>query len=65
MLSKDYTAFMELDVTSLVGKWIAIYQGKLICKGDDPKRTYKSAKEIAGPHLFFFAKVPEAKAMIL
>lgn len=65
VLSRNYSAFMELDVSGLVGKWVAIYEGKLVCSGADAKRTYREAKEKAGPHQFFFAKIPEAKAMIL
>ena len=65
VFSRNYDAFIELDVKDLVGKWVAIYEGKVVSKGDDPKKTFKSAKEIAGPHKFFFARIPEAKAMIL
>ncbi len=60
----NYPYFMEADISSFIGEWIAICEDKVIAHGRNLKEVVKEAKNRSGGKKFLLARVPSEEAMI-
>jgi len=60
----NYQYFMELDISSFVGQWIAICEDKIIANGKNLKEVAERAKKNSLGKKFLLARVPSQETMI-
>ena len=60
----NYQYFMETDVSSYIGEWIAICEDNIIAHGKNLKRVVEEAKKNSKGKKFLLAKVPSEETMI-
>lgn len=63
-MERNYHYFMEADISSYTGKWIAILEDKVIAHGKNIKEVVSQAQAISKGKKFLLAKVPSKETMI-
>lgn len=63
-MKQNYEFFMKTDLSSYIGKWIAICDEKVVSSGDNPKKVFEEAIKICPTHRPLITKIPEKEAMI-
>jgi hypothetical protein len=61
----NYDFFMQADVNSFLGEWIAVCDNKIVTHGNDVKQVYEDAKSKCLTQKFLLARVPNKETMIL
>jgi len=64
-MNANYDYFMNLDVSSYVGQWVAICDQEVVAHSRSFKDVYSQAKEKCGKSKPFIAMVPTDETMIL
>tara|TARA_Y100000310_G_scaffold301013_1_gene337113 strand:+ start:174 stop:365 length:192 start_codon:yes stop_codon:yes gene_type:complete len=60
----NYNTFLKTNLSSYIGKWIALTEDGVIAVGEGAKETYEKAKQTAPRKKITLFKVPENEAMI-
>lgn len=60
----NYQYFMETDISSYIGQWIAICEDRIISHGKSLKEVVAQAKIQSNGKKFLLAHVPSEEAMI-
>ena len=55
---------MKTNVSSYIGKWIAICNNKIVASGKDVKKVYKEAKKQFPKKRPLITRVPDKETMI-
>ena len=63
-MGKNYEFFMKTDLSTYIGKWIAICNKKIVSSGNNPKQVFQEAKKRCPDEKPLLAKVPEKETMI-
>ena len=63
-MEQNYEVFMKTDLSSYIGKWIAICNGKMVSSGNNPKQVFEKAKKLCPGYKPLLTKVPEKETMI-
>lgn len=63
-MNKNYNFFMKTDLSSYIGKWIAICNEKVVSYGSDAKKVFEEAKKLYPKERPLLTKVPEKETMI-
>jgi len=63
-MANNYEYFMKMDLSSYIGKWIAICGEKIVSSGDNPKDVLNNAKKSCPGQIPLLTKVPEKETMI-
>ena len=63
-MEQNYEFFMKADLSSYIGKWIAICDEKIVSSGNNPKKVFEKAKKLCPGHKPLLTKVPEKETMI-
>lgn len=63
-MDQNYEFFMKADLSTYIGKWIAICNKKIITIGDNPKHVFEEAKRLCQGQKLMLTKVPEKETMI-
>ncbi|MBI2109596.1 succinyl-CoA synthetase subunit alpha [Candidatus Woesearchaeota archaeon] len=61
----DYEAYLNLDLSKYIGKWVAIDKGKVIAADKDPSIVLNKARSSNPSKRPFIAKVPRPGLRIL
>jgi hypothetical protein len=64
MNTSNYDAFMKLDLSPYLGKWIAVCNKKIVSSGDNVKEVFDEAKKQYPHEKPFIAKIPSGDTMI-
>jgi hypothetical protein len=64
-MSGSYDFFMQLDVSSYSGEWVAICNEAVVYHSSSFKEAYREAKKVCGKSKPFIAMVPRDETMIL
>ena len=60
----NYDFFMATDLSTHIGKWIAICNEKIVSEGGEPKSVYKHAKKACPNKRILLTKVFDNTTMI-
>ena len=60
----NYQYFMDLDISSFTGQWIAICEDRIIANGKNLKEVVEIAKKNSLGKKFLLARVPSQETMI-
>jgi len=60
----NYSVFMQSDLSSFVGEWIAICDGKIVSHNVNLKRAFESAKKNCPNKRPLIARIPSAETML-
>jgi len=60
----NYQYFMDVDISSFIGEWIAICNNNVISHGKNLKEVAEKAKKISQGKKFLLARVPSQETMI-
>ena len=60
----NYQYFMDVDVSSFIGQWIAICENKIIAHGKNLKEVAEQARRVLQGKKFLLARVPSQETMI-
>jgi hypothetical protein len=63
-MMQNYEFYMKTDLSSFIGKWIAVCNEKIVSSGDNPKKMFEEAKRLCPGHRPLLTKVPEKETMI-
>jgi len=63
-LEKNYHYFMEADISSYAGEWIAVLENAIIAHGNNIKEVAALAQQRAKGKKFLLARVPSEETMI-
>ena len=63
-MNTNYACFLKIDISSYVGKWIAIVDNKIIASGQNAKDVYDEATKKSKERPLI-TKVPDKETMIL
>lgn len=63
-MEQNYKFYMKTDVSSFIGKWIAVCNEKIVSSGDNPKEVFEKARKLCPGHRPLLTKVPEKETMI-
>ncbi len=63
-LDKSYDFFIDTNLNSYKGEWIAIVDSQIVSHGKDLKKVVQEAREKHGNEKFLLAKVPSSETMI-
>ena len=63
-MNENYNFFMKADLSSYIGKWIAICNEKIVSQGSDAKKVFEEAKKKCPKEKPLLTKVPEKETMI-
>lgn len=55
----NYTWYLENDLSKYAGKWVAIFEEKVIAANNDFKQLLKEITKKANVSDVFFARIPE------
>lgn len=61
---KSYQYYLEADISSYEGEWIALSEDKIIAHGKSLKEVVSKANNIAKGKKYLLARVPSQEAMI-
>ncbi|MCX6748742.1 MAG: DUF5678 domain-containing protein [Candidatus Pacearchaeota archaeon] len=64
MNTENYNTFLKLDLSSYIGDWVAICDGKIVSTDGNIKKVYEDAKEKCPNKRPFITKVPEKDSVI-
>ena len=64
VMGKNYDYYMRTNLSSYIGKWVAICNERIVSEGDNPKKVYFNAKKKFPNQRLMLTKVPEKEAMI-
>jgi len=64
MNTSNYDAFMKLDLSPYLGKWIAVCNRKIVSSGNNVKDVFDEAKAKYPKERPFIWKVPSDDTMI-
>lgn len=65
MVETEYNAYIDIDPTDYLGQWVAIFHGKVIAHGTDPKKVYKEASKVSKDHAFMLTKMSASAYQLL
>jgi hypothetical protein len=66
MTNKDFQYFLKQDFTKYAGKWVAIYDQKIVSSSNSITDAIEQAKQKYKNKEFLFAKIPaKNQALIL
>ena len=57
VLKSEYQAYLSLDPREYRGQWVALFDGKVIAHGNDPKKVYDEANNISKKKPFMLTKI--------
>lgn len=60
----NYQYFMDLDISSFIGQWIAVCEDRIIANGKNLKEVVEIAKKNSLGKKFLLARVPSQETMI-
>ncbi|MBI2652412.1 succinyl-CoA synthetase subunit alpha [Candidatus Woesearchaeota archaeon] len=63
-MEQNYEFFMKTDLSSYIGKWIAICNEKIVSSGENPKQVFEQAKKLCPGYRPLLTKIPEKETMI-
>lgn len=63
-MTKNYSFFINADMSRYVGEWIAIIDAKVVAHGKNAKSVYEQAVENYPKKRPLITKVPGSEAMI-
>jgi len=63
-MDKNYEFFMETNVDSYIGQWIAICNQKIISHGKDVKKVFEEAKKKCPNERPLITRIPDKQSMI-
>jgi len=64
-MSKNFEAFLKLDVKGLENQYIIIVNGKVVAKGFDIEKMLARVRKKHPKATPFIAKIPDERVMIL
>ncbi|MBM3309128.1 MAG: succinyl-CoA synthetase subunit alpha [Candidatus Altiarchaeales archaeon] len=60
----NFEFYMSANLSSHVGKWIAICNGSIVSEGSEPKKVFTRAKKKCPNKHILITRVPEEATMI-
>ncbi len=57
VLKSEYETYLSLDPKQYRGQWVALFGGKVIAHGNDPKKVYDDANEVSKKKPFMLTKI--------
>ena len=64
-LKSGYDTYLELDPKKYRGMWIAIFIGKVVAQGHDPKQVCEEAAKKTGSNKFMLTKITSSQYEVL
>ena len=63
ILQSAYESYLKMDLSKVLGAWIAISHDKIIAVGKTPKETYELAMKVDNTGQFLLTKVCSGPTM--
>lgn len=64
VLESNYEYYLNADLGSYIGEWVAVCEGKVVSHGKDVRNVAKEARKICGSKKFLLSRVPSEETMI-
>ncbi|MEK6850844.1 MAG: DUF5678 domain-containing protein [Nanoarchaeota archaeon] len=63
-MESNYEYYLDADLSSYLGEWVAIYENKIVSHGVDVRAVAKEAIVVCGNKKFLLSRVPSKETMI-
>lgn len=60
----NYQFFMQANVNSHIGEWVAVCEGKIVAHGKSVKDVANEARKLCGSKKILLARVPDKETML-